>query len=455
MSSSAANTSANMGRGLLNVWTGGWSGRRFAALACVAAAIGAATPAEAAAPIGQHQGGAYGARGNILTGPLAANFGTIASMPFPCLGTGGEQQSNSVASASVGLGGGTLRVGAVLSTVRTTASANSTEDETTSRLEGVSVLGGLISADAIVAVSRTTATARTASSSDAGTSFVNLKIAGKQVDPSVLPSTPFNLPQLGVATLNRQKRSGNGKITSSLTVDMIVIDVTSANTYGLPIGSQIVIGHAASGWRRGAPDVALGGTAYATLASATVPSVLSAGSGATALQSLGCTGTKGETITNNVTNIGIDGVATVGVGETSAFGDAGVARTTAKLQRVALLAGMVSASEIRAVSQTSIIGGKRVRSAVGSGVVGLKVLGLPVPAAMVGPNTKIDLPGVGYLVINEQIIPDASSDDRMTVNGLRIVVTKANALGLPVGATIILGHATSIAQKAPVAGNGV
>ena len=106
---------------------------------------------------------------------------------------------------------------------------------------------------------------------------------------------------------------------------------------------------------------------------------------------------------------------------------------------------MITAAEIRAFAETKIVNGKRVRSTDGSGFTDLKVLGLPV-LAIGGPNFRIDLPGVGYVVVNEQ--NDLGPDDKgeTVVNGLKIVVTKQNALGLPVGATLVIAHAAAGAE---------
>ena len=62
------------------------------------------------------------------------------------------------------------------------------------------------------------------------------------------------------------------------------------------------------------------------------------------------------------------------------------------------------------------------------------------------PNTQIDLP-FGYVVINEQKIPAAAKKGVMSVNGLRMVITAANVLGLPVGSQITLAHAEATAQR--------
>ena len=87
-----------------------------------------------------------------------------------------------------------------------------------------------------------------------------------------------------------------------------------------------------------------------------------------------------------------------------------------------------------------------IRSTEGSTVAGLKVLGLPV-LGPITPNMVINLPGLGKLAVNEQIIPGPDSDADTVVNALRITVTKNNLLGLPIGATIVVGHAAAGVQR--------
>ncbi|MCA1696240.1 MAG: hypothetical protein LC749_16815, partial [Actinobacteria bacterium] len=60
-----------------------------------------------------------------------------------------------------------------------------------------------------------------------------------------------------------------------------------------------------------------------------------------------------------------------------------------------------------------------------------------------GPNTKITLAGIGYVVLNEQITNIQAKKAVFTVNMIHIVVTQANLLNLDVGLNIIVSHAKS------------
>jgi hypothetical protein len=56
---------------------------------------------------------------------------------------------------------------------------------------------------------------------------------------------------------------------------------------------------------------------------------------------------------------------------------------------------------------------------------------------------------IGFVVLNEQIIPAADSNDPTVVNGIHVVVNvPGNALGLAVGSEIVIAHAEASAGKA-------
>ena len=109
---------------------------------------------------------------------------------------------------------------------------------------------------------------------------------------------------------------------------------------------------------------------------------------------------------------------------------------------VKLLGGLISADAVTAESTTSVDGGTFSFSDAGSEFANLSVLGLPV-SANPAPNTKIDLPLIGYVVLNEQTSSVSSDRSVFTVNMVHIYVTLSNLLGYPVGTDIIVAQASS------------
>jgi hypothetical protein len=106
---------------------------------------------------------------------------------------------------------------------------------------------------------------------------------------------------------------------------------------------------------------------------------------------------------------------------------------------VNLLDGLITTDGVVAIA-TSTVGDDAVNSnAEGSSLADLVVNGAQVsdPA----PNTRIGLPGVGYVVLNEQIpTGDGVTSSGVTVNMIHLVLT--NLLGAKTG-EVIVGSATS------------
>jgi hypothetical protein len=398
---------------------------------------------------GSFRGNAYGTFANAEAGPVATQLGRSAYQPCPCQGTGGKTLSNTVDSVEAGENGRALKANVTLSTVFTEKSSTSARVRNTSKVTGLNALDGLITADAIKAVANTSANTSSIKSSPNGSEFVNLKIAGQQIAADVDPNTRVNLRGIGYVLLKSVKQGGNGERLGTITVDMLTIVVTKDNSFDLPIGSRIVVAHAFSGFSRNEPDVIVGGKAYAAEALATTDEVKNR-VGKAAFITMGCEGTNGKIRTNNVNTLDVGGVLSAGTGVTTAFGGptstGTVAKTTARVENLSLLDGLITADVVQAVAKDTFRNGERTSSTEGSRFANLEVAGLPI-GVNPDPNTKVTLPGIGFVVINEQKVPDPTSTARLQVNGLRIKVTKNNTLGLPVGTQIVVAHADSTAVR--------
>lgn len=121
-----------------------------------------------------------------------------------------------------------------------------------------------------------------------------------------------------------------------------------------------------------------------------------------------------------------------------------------------LLAGLISAQEIKAVSTTTIDSdGTFHMTSAGSTFSNLIILG-HVYNGSVPANTRINIPLLGYVVLNEQITHLANAMANMTVNMIHVHVTGINLLGLQVGTDLVVSSATSGIVKvfAPAILNG-
>jgi hypothetical protein len=211
-----------------------------------------------------------------------------------------------------------------------------------------------------------------------------------------------------------------------------------------------VVAHAISGFSRTPVQTFVGGQAYAAAANAVIGSALQNQIGRAALVTIGCEGTGGKTVTNNVNALTVGNTVRTGTGVTTAFGGLSgggtIARTTARVEGGNLLAGRITFTAITVAAEDRFSDGRHARSAAGTQLVGLRVLGLPV-SADVAPNTRINLPLLGYVIVKEQKIPAATAEGLTQVNGLHIFVNTANSLGLPVGSEIVVAHAEANARR--------
>lgn len=417
---------------------------RIIAAGLLVAASLAASPSFGADLPGAFRGDAYGTDANAVAGPIAASLGRSANRPCPCEGTDGKVLTNEIDNLSAGTGGGVLTAKAVVSTVQAEKTATSAEVKQTATITGLNLLSGLITADAIKSVADLQATATTMTGSPAGSTLVNLVVAGHKIAANVAPNTVLDLAGIGTLTLNKVQRSGSYKNSGEITVDMLTLDVLMTNSLGLPVGAELVVAHAAAGYNRHQPEAVVAGSAYAAEANAAIGTTLRNEIGRLAFITMGCAGTNGKIRTNNITGASVDSVLALGAGTTTAMsqtsGTTTTAETTANVTGVSLLGGLIQASAITSVAEEMLNGTTLTTSTNGTSFAGLKVGGISIPVD-VPPNTQVTLPGVGYVVINEQIQPGAGRGSHLQVNGLRIVATTVNLLGLPVGAEITVAHA--------------
>jgi hypothetical protein len=121
-------------------------------------------------------------------------------------------------------------------------------------------------------------------------------------------------------------------------------------------------------------------------------------------------------------------------------------RSRSTVHRIDLLDGMVTADLVLAAASSVADGRRAMSRADGSTILGLKVNGQPVQGELT-PNTYIDLPGLGYLVINEQLSTgDGTESSGITVNMIHVVRT--NKAGERSG-EIVIGSAHSSASFLP------
>ena len=397
---------------------------------------------------GIFNGQAFGIDSKTNVAAVDAALHRVGLVGLGCIGTEGRTLSSGVAQFSLP---GVTTANAIASTVFSKKTATSAVVKDVSTITGLNALGGLITADAIRADARIRATP-SAIALDAGNSlFVNLRIAGQAIPVNVPLNTKVPLPGFGTATLKRITKVGGGaRNFGSVRVEMLVVDFASPNLLGFPAGSQIIVGSAFSSFERDEFSVNVAGSAYGAVAAGTASQALRTRIGAVALISVGCRGTGGKTISASSSGVDADTTlstdVTTSTGKSGPSGGAFVVRFVSQVQNTAMLQGRVRAGTINAVAQDTLKNGRRT-SAARTQFNSLRVNGQPLINPL--PNTRINIPGFGYVILNERKIPAPNSRDRTEANGLHVHITVNNALGLPIGTEIIVGHAAAIAFPVP------
>ena len=110
-----------------------------------------------------------------------------------------------------------------------------------------------------------------------------------------------------------------------------------------------------------------------------------------------------------------------------ASGSEGSAESNTTLENVNLLGGLITAEGVTALASSAASGGAAFSDAEGSQLVNVVVNGVSMGSDF-APNTRVDLPGVGYAVLNEQI-PSGNgvTSSGLTVNMIHVVLLNAKA----------------------------
>jgi hypothetical protein len=121
------------------------------------------------------------------------------------------------------------------------------------------------------------------------------------------------------------------------------------------------------------------------------------------------------------------------------------ATTSAQATHVNILNGLITAKAVLALATSYANGTAAVSESDGSTLLGLVVNGVSYGDGAPAPNTRVDLPGVGYVVLNEQLpTGDGVRDTGLTVNMIHVFLVDP-LTGVSKG-TIVVGTAQSAAS---------
>jgi hypothetical protein len=250
------------------------------------------------------------------------------------------------------------------------------------------------------------------------------------------PNTTIKLAGIGYVVLNEQNGSSNAGATY-LSVNMIDVHVTVANSPGIPVGTQMVIGHASSDNVRTLAPSILGARAFGSYAKGGTGQG-SLASGPLTVAGIYCRGGSSQ---SNETGTNVPSVGSTGNLSVSASGQiqssSSQAKSTASVSNVNLLQGLLSVGKLNVTN--SLFWDGSFSQQAGTTLIGATING-KATSQNPTPNTLISLPGLGYVVLNEQDSSNSATGTAQYVIGIDIHVTTANSLGLPVGTEIMIGY---------------
>lgn len=379
-------------------------------------------------------GVAGGSKVTLLDGTVTSGYtapSTVQGSTVP------NSAHNSIATAAIP----DLLSAGVITTNESVAAAGATGTSLTSHAEtaDVDLLGGLITADAVDTTSTTTFTG-TDFTSESNTQFVNLQISGFTLPVDIPRNFTVKIPGVARIVLNYAASSRNASTMVSAGAGLVVKLLQGVGDS--PLGSKIYLNPTYAAITTHIPEtpVVLGGSAYGTQITASVLGI-NANVQKTAYQALSASGTDGDVVTNSTVGVSLPNIIDTGVITTTVRGTAtnrsGDAQTTAAVANLNLLDGLVKAKVLKAVARTTLASGGHITLRHTSTLVGLRLGGQRIPVS-VDPNTRIDVAGLGTVILNQH----QNFGFGTTVIAARIIVSTAG-LGLPVGASVVIGYASS------------
>jgi len=145
-------------------------------------------------------------------------------------------------------------------------------------------------------------------------------------------------------------------------------------------------------------------------------------------------------IPNTLTSDTLKVITTGAIGESRAS-----AQSSATVEALNILNGLVTADVVVAMSSSSGDGSTATSNADGSTIVGLSINGALKEDVTPAPNTQITIPGVGTVILNEQIRSgDGVHSTALTVNMIHVVLN-----GLLTTGDIIVSSAHSDVNFTP------
>lgn len=333
-------------------------------------------------------------------------------------------------------------VGAVETSTRAKKAKKGTKLVSRARTAKVDLLGGLVRADAVVTKNVTKGTPK-GLQAQSTTRFVNLRIAGAELPVDLPENFRLVIPGIAMVEANvNQVGQKNGVVTS--TGYALAIWLLS-DRGPAPLGSRIVLNPTYSLMSVPVPDdkPTLGGFAFGTNVDVVVTDAIRGQVGRTAQAVTPPNGTGGRKERNRTAEVNIPGVVRVGAVESwtkaRSRKNAGRVVNQNQVAGIDLFNGLVTADAVKVRATSRLRKNGKLERNEKMTFVNLRIAGAEIPVD-VGPNTTIDVAGLGKVVLNQRIREPGQNK----IRGLYVKVLEPGN-GVEVGATIELAvAATSI-----------
>ena len=413
------------------------------------------------------RGGAFGAR---VADPLLGIDQTLVSVSSSQSGVGSRRVEDQLLDVKAPSDASVARADVVRSSARSTVTAAPAEavHVSTAEAANVNILNGLVTASAVRAAATARANGHASSFSSLGSAFKDLAVQGVAMN-NVTPNTRIDLPaavygsgsyvlldeETGSTSGPPPTQTSDGTYAADLAVNMIHVHVTDQ----LPLvgGDQpldVVVSHADAHADfpqtmrcPGAPNQAVSGHAFVG-SEATSPSELPVTVGFVSIPPSG--GHDHQDLDQLALPSATSGAS---VSDSQGTNDAS-SSTASSYAEATMLCALPSASGctvgadlVRSASNSTASASGASSNAGDSKLVGLKVMGTPV-LLQPAPNTRVELPGVGFVILNEQFCDgnasaaagcsDGTGHAGLTVRAIHVFVTvPGNAPGLKTGEVIV------------------
>ena len=359
------------------------------------------------------------------------------------------EDSNKVATVKVS---SLAQIGAVETDTKAEKFNDGFKTTSHARTANINLLNGLIKATAVETTAIAHSSSETTPSASSQTDLVGLTIAGKKYPINLPTNTGITIPGVASVVVNFSKTAVQDHSVVSQGAGLVVTLLKARN--GVAAGAEIILNPTFSYIEPSTLEnggAQLGGMGFGAYVFAHVGDEIEAQTGHLGQKPMPGLGTNGVPLSNTTLKVSVPQVLNIEAIESTVEGTSTTAvseaKVTSKLAGVRLFpgllgGGLIQATAIAATAHTRLEG-DTVLNQGDFQFVNLRIAGKAIPVD-VGPNTTIDVAGLGTVTLNEhKSVRVAGFLTGYQVTALHIVLDTERA-GLPIGAEIEVGVAQSL-----------